>query len=331
MGYWPNHFKKSTTIIIPKSNKIFYDLPKFFILIVLLNTLEKLIKKVIGDRLQFYIVSNNFIYLSQLKFKSTIDISIALMHFICIGWIKNMTTSSLAFDIAQFFPSLNHCLLTLILFKMGFDSRVVNFFLNYLVNRRTNYFWNNFSSSSFDINVGVGQGSALSPILFAIYLSLFLHILENCLKNLDLKISILSFIDDGLLLTQSKSFQVSNAYLFSSYNITFNLLSKFGLLVKHSKTKIFHFSRAHGVFNPSPFNLSSLCSLMLYPKDIWKYLGFIFDRKLLFCCYINFYANKVLLTVKCMNILGNSTRDLIPYQKCLLYRSCTLPIALYEF
>ena len=95
-----------------------------------------------------------------------------------------MVTSFLAFDIAQFFPSLNHHLLALILGKAGFDLRVVNFFLNYLINRRTKYFWNNFSSSSFDINVGVGQGSALSPILSVLYLSLFLHILEKCLKNL---------------------------------------------------------------------------------------------------------------------------------------------------
>jgi len=32
-----------------------------------------------------------------------------------------------------------------------------------------------------------------------------------------------------------------------------------------------------------------------------------------------------------MKILGNSTRGLNPLQKCLLYRSCALPIALYGF
>ena len=35
--------------------------------------------------------------------------------------------------------------------------------------------------------------------------------------------------------------------------------------------------------------------------------------------------------VKCMKIIGNSTRGLIPQQKCLLYGSCALPIALYSF
>ena len=121
-----------------------------------------------------------------------------------------MSTSSLAFDITQFFSLLNHHILALILGKVGFDSRVVNFFSNYLINRKTKYLWNNFSSFLFDANVGVGQGSALFPILSALYLSLFLYILEKYLKNLDLKISILSFVNDGFLITQSKFFQVSN-------------------------------------------------------------------------------------------------------------------------
>ena len=80
--------------------------------------LGKLIKKVIGERLQFHVVANDFIYPSQLgelKFKSTTDVGIALMHIICSGWIKNISTSILAFDIVQFFPSLNHCFLTYIL------------------------------------------------------------------------------------------------------------------------------------------------------------------------------------------------------------------------
>jgi len=52
----------------------------------------------------------------------------------------------------------------------------------------------------FDVNVGVGQGSALSPILSTLYLSPFLYILENRFKNLKIPTSILSFIDDSLFI-----------------------------------------------------------------------------------------------------------------------------------
>ena len=64
LGYWPKYFKISTTIIIPKPNKTSYDQPKAFCLIVFLNTLGKLIEKVITERLQFMVTHNEFIHLS---------------------------------------------------------------------------------------------------------------------------------------------------------------------------------------------------------------------------------------------------------------------------
>ncbi len=164
-----------------------------------------------------------------------------------------MLTSTLAFNITQFFSSLNHCLLSLILDKAGFRSKVINFFSNYLINRKTAYSWNSFLSHLFNVNMRMGQGSALSPILSALYFSPFLYILEKCLKNLNLKSSILSFVDDSLLISQGKSFQLSNTQLFSSYNIASKLLSKFSFLVEHSKTEVFYF--------PDPIAFSILSSL----------------------------------------------------------------------
>jgi len=272
--------------------------------------LGKLIEKVIGERLQFQVAANDFIHPSQLgglKFKSTIDAGVALTHIIQSGWVKNISTSTLAFDIAQFFPSLNHCLLTCILQKAGLDICVVNFFANYLTNRKTNYLWNNFSSPIFDVNVGVGQESALSPILLALYLSSFLYILENSLKNLNISVSIISFVDDGLFISQSKSFDISNSCLFCSYNIMTKSLDKFGLIVKYFKTEVFYFNRSHGFFNPPPLNLLSIGDSVLTPKSLWEYLGFIFDRKLSFHQHIDFYSNRAMFMVKCMKILGNSS------------------------
>ena len=153
------YFKRSTTVVIPKPNKKSYDLLKSFRPIVLLNTVGKLIEKFIRKRLQFATVANDFIHpsqLSSLKFKSTIDVGIALIYIIQTGWVKNLSTSTLVFNITQFFPLLNHCLLTLIMKKVDFDNCIVSFFANYLVDRKTNYFWNNFISPIFNINIGVG-------------------------------------------------------------------------------------------------------------------------------------------------------------------------------
>jgi len=106
------------------------------------------------------------------------------------------------------------------------------------------------------------------PPSFLLFIFLrFFHIFKKRIKNLDLKISTLSFVDDGLLITQSKSFHLLNARLFSSYNIALTLLSKFGLQVEHSKTEVFHFSRAYSTFNPPPLDFSPIGGLLLVPKD----------------------------------------------------------------
>jgi len=53
-------------------------------------------------------------------------------------------TSNLAFNIAQFFPSLNHQLLLLIIRKARFDPKVSCFFSNYLVEKKLNIFGKTF-------------------------------------------------------------------------------------------------------------------------------------------------------------------------------------------
>ena len=310
-----------------------YDSSKSFRPIVLLNILGKLIKKAIGERIQFHIAANNFIYpsqLSRLKFKSTTNAGVALTHIIRLGWSKSLPTSTLAFNISQFFSSLNHHLLMKIIYKVGLDNHVVDFFSNYLIDRKTNYLWNNFSSSIFDVNVGIGQSLALFPILLALYLLPFLYILEKRLKNLKIPISIISIIDNGLFISQDKSLKVSNGHFFCSYNIMSNLLDKFGLVAEQSKTEVFHFSRMYSPFNPPPLDLSSLEGPIFSPKNLWKYLGFIFDRKLIFHQHINFYSNRVISLVKYMKLLGNSSHSISPLQKRLLYKCCILPIALYS-
>ena len=94
------------------------------------------------------------------------------------------------------------------------------------------YCWNNFFSPFFNVDIGMGQGSVLSPILSVLYISPAFHILEKHLKILKIPFSILSFIDNGLFIAQSKSLTISNSFLFYSYNVISFILDKFGLILE---------------------------------------------------------------------------------------------------
>ena len=62
-------------------------------------------------------------------------------------------------------------MLLAILHKQGFSSFVGRFFALYLVDRFTSYLWGSFRSGPRQADVGVGQGSALSPVLLALYIA----------------------------------------------------------------------------------------------------------------------------------------------------------------
>ena len=180
--------------------------------------------------------------------------------------------------------------------------------------------------------MGVGQGLALSSILSAIYLVLIIKTFKKRKENLKEKIQtdILSFVDDGLLISQEKSYELSSAFLLSSYNMISKILTDLGLVIEHSKSEVFHLTRACNPPNP-PIDLTSVRGPILQPKLTWRYLGFFFDRKLNFHHHVYHYATKCLSTLHAMKMLGNSLRGLLPTQKRLLYRTRIVPIALYGF
>jgi len=62
-----------------------------------------------------------------------------------------------------------------------------------IVGKKTKYLWNSFSSPFCNVDVGVSQESAHSPILSPMF-----HIKH--LKNLKIPISIFSFVDNSLFI-----------------------------------------------------------------------------------------------------------------------------------
>jgi len=120
------------------------------------------------------------------------------------------------------------------------------------------------------------QGSALSPILSALYIAPLLYLFKHQAQALNLDTFTLSYIDNGLLVSQGRTHNKTLLELTSSYSIVSDLMVSFGLVMEHDKSEIFHFSRAHNSSNPK-LDLSAIGIPILKPKTYWRYLGFYFD------------------------------------------------------
>jgi len=148
-----------------------------------------------------------------------------------------------------------------------------------------------------------------------------------------LKTSLLSYVDDGTVMAQSKSLDENRETLKDAYAVLLRLFVAIGLVLKHSKTKYFIFDRSHSDYSP-PIDLGYALYTgknLWKPNLYWRYLGFYFDCKLLFHEHVRYHSTKALSSVKAIKMLGSSTRGLTPREKHLFYRLCVLPIATYGY
>ncbi|KAF8638448.1 hypothetical protein AX17_002205, partial [Amanita inopinata Kibby_2008] len=331
LGVWPSAFKESFSVVIPKPNKPHHDTAKMYRPIALLNTLSKLFTKVLAKRLNQECTLSDLLYKGQcggVEEHSTTDAGLSLLAFIQDAQRKGLCPSFLTFDIAQFFPSINHDLLCQILQRLGFSSKLVKFFSSFFSNRHTTYAWGSFKSPLFPFSLGVPQGDCLSPILAAIYIAVLFILMERRFGTTNKLF--LSFVDDGGIAVASQSYTQNCQLLQDILLFATDNTNRLGLRIEDDKTEFIHFRTL--LFNkwhyPRPTTIT-VNNKTIQNKDILRYLGFFFDQSLSFNHHVQFYTNKGYSSLLSFRMLGNSMRGLLPSMKSLLYRAIAFPIMTY--
>lgn len=84
------------------------------------------------------------------------------------------------------------------------------------------------------------------------------------------------------------------AYFLIGYEYWAGTTHKIGLVIEYGKTEV-SYSRLQSFFDSFLLNLSHIRGPILQPKNLWKYLGFIFDKNLLFVSISNCIPIKLYL------------------------------------
>ena len=242
-GTWPNVFKASITVIIPKLNKDDYSKPKSYHPIALLECPGKLVSKLIANRLQSDISIFDIAHPLQFggcKHHSMLDTGLFITEFIIKARNTGLYTSALVLDAAQFFPSLNKEIIVKMLLKEGFNPIICQLFNTYYDNRSTKYLWNQHFSKDYDINNGVPQGDPLSPIISVLYMSAMLRQLFPFDDTQ--AIQCMSYIDDFVLLTMSPRLNINIDRLENGFITLSRAFNSLGITIEMSKTELMHFA-----------------------------------------------------------------------------------------
>ncbi|KAF8698521.1 hypothetical protein AX14_001126 [Amanita brunnescens Koide BX004] len=284
LGVWPSWFKESVSVIIPKPKKTDYTVPKAYRPIALLNTMGKLLTKVLANRMQFDAAAYSLLHDGQcggVRKHATIDAGVVLLDFINTSRERGWHTSVCAIDVAQFFPSLDHAAVTRVLAKLGFAKTLTNLMASYFINRQTIYRWDSASSDPYAFSLGTPQGDCLSPIISALFLSVAIkHVFPPSLIPKPTRC--LFFVDDGALYTASPSLTTNVRILSSHLLALLTALANIGLTIEPAKTELIHFfafqlsasswslARVH---QPSLTFRRNNEEFLIKPSNVWRYLA----------------------------------------------------------
>ena len=163
--------------------------------ISLLSNINKILEKLIFNRLYKFLELHNCIYQQQYGFRakySTEHAVLSMADEIREAMGKNNTAIGVFVDFQKAFDTVNHNILLKKLEHYGIRGIVNNLFKSYLTNRQQYVTINGSESSMKYIHHGIPQGSVLGPLLFLIYI----NDLHTCIKNSETR----HFADDTNLL-----------------------------------------------------------------------------------------------------------------------------------
>ena len=172
-GYHSTNWKTPLTILFNKPDKPKSD-PNNYRPISLINSLSKILEKIIKVKLTNWAEDNNKINDEQAGFranKSTLDKIFQLTQ--TTRHAKNMKIFSAAvfMDVEKAFDKVWHDGLILTLIKMGLPKIYIRYIKSFISQRYMYFKIQNIESPKIKLNFGVPQGSSLSPILFLLYVS----------------------------------------------------------------------------------------------------------------------------------------------------------------
>ena len=212
LGHHPSSMKMSIGVVLDKPGKPSYDSPSSFRIIVLLQTISKILESIVASHLSAIARYVGLLHRNQcgsLPSLSSFNACTALTDTVRTLQRPALKVSSLFLDIKGGFDNVDADILCSALRSKGVNHYLISWVRSFLTERTCRLLFQGSPRIFPPVSVGTPQGSPVSPLLFVIYVAP-LHIpLDRGL--------VLSYVDDFSLTVSSPSYRTNSRSLQAAF------------------------------------------------------------------------------------------------------------------
>lgn len=260
----------------------------------LTSSMGKIMERMITERLTYYIESRGLLSSYQSGFRKgrgTMDPVVCLESDIRKAQVNREVVVAVFFDVEKAYDMVWKDGLLIKLYKMGITGRAYSWIKNFLNDRVIQVQIGVARSNKYKIDNGTPQGSIISPLLFSI-------MVNDVFSGLDKNIMQSLFADDGALWRRGRNVRFVYEKMQNAIKSVENWAYDWGVKFSVNKTKTVVFSR----------RMIEEIDLTLYGEKLekvskFRFLGIMFDSKLLWDDHVKYIEGKCKKVVNLMRCL----------------------------
>ena len=296
---FPTSWRQAEVIPIPKPGKDSSN-PTNYRPIALTSCLCKTMERMINSRLMWQLETDGLLASVQCGFRkhrSTADHLVRLESYIRDAFLKKEHVVGVFFDLEKAYDTTwKHGILS-DLHVLGFRGRLPLFIVNFLSDRT---FRVRVGASLSDIHsqeLGVPQGSILSPVLFSIKIN---NIVKSVTKDQNSSL----FVDDFALAARGKTLAGIERQLQLVIDKIQRWVAENGFKFSVAKTECIHFHQKRDFFHDPVISLSGTPIKVV--KEA-KFLGLIFDQKLNFLSHLKYLKTSCMKALNVLRVVSHTS------------------------
>lgn len=201
IGYYPKHFRTSITAVLRKEGKESYQNAKSYKPIALLNTIGKALESILANKISYCVETHNLLpeyHIGGRKSRLTEYAIHHILETIHEAWDEGKVASLLLLDVSGAYDNISHQRLLHNFRKRRLNILIIKLIKSFFTDRTTTLSFDGHKSAPYTTNIGIPQGSPVSPILYLFYNADFI---EAC--NTKPNTKALGYVDDVGIVTWS--------------------------------------------------------------------------------------------------------------------------------